>query len=137
MKTLAMISNHKRDHRALQQVLAQLLADVTRPFKPKEEPAAYLGELLLRSCRRCTLDRSSPSSSSFPSRTMLFVHHDALYGAGRGLLTPCWGACSFAPTASIVQLGKRNFAGRDWRAISGAERGRTVGIRFADRDTPR
>ena len=27
------------------------------------------------------------------------------------LLTPCWGARSFGPTASIVQLGKRNFAG--------------------------
>ena len=32
--------------------------------------------------------------------------------------------------------GKRNFAGRDWRPIAGAERGRTGGIRFADRDTP-
>ena len=29
-------------------VAQQALADVTRPFKPKEEPAAYLGELLLR-----------------------------------------------------------------------------------------
>src|SRR5271166_6755917 len=29
--------------------------------------------------------------------------------------------------------GKRNFAGRDWRAGAGAERGRTAGIRFADR----
>ena len=38
---------------------------------------------------------------------------------------------------SISWSGKRNFAGRDSRAISGAERGRTVGIRFADRDTPR
>jgi ABC-type xylose transport system permease subunit len=32
-----------------------------------------------------------------------------------------------------VQPGKRNFAGRDWRANSGAEHGRTAGIRFADR----
>jgi len=37
---------------------------------------------------------------------------------------------------SISWSGKRNFAGRDWRAISGAERRRTAGIRFADRDTP-
>ena len=35
---------------------------------------------------------------------------------------------------SISWSGKRNFAGRHSRAISGAERGRTVGIRFADRD---
>src|SRR5271166_3387244 len=28
------------------------------------------------------------------------------------MLTPCWGARSFGPSASIVQLGKRNFAGR-------------------------
>src|SRR5271166_6812297 len=41
------------------------------------------------------------------------------------------------PSLSISWSGKRNFAGGDWRAISGAERGRTVGIRFADRDTPR
>ena len=33
--------------------------------------------------------------------------------------------------------GKRNFACRDWRAIAGAERGRTAGIRFADRAAPR
>jgi hypothetical protein len=43
----------------------------------------------------------------------------------------------FGLSASIVQPGKRNFAGRDWRANSGAERGRTAGLRFADRDTPR
>ena len=29
-------------------VAQKALADVTRPFKPKEEPAAYLGELLLK-----------------------------------------------------------------------------------------
>jgi hypothetical protein len=37
---------------------------------------------------------------------------------------------------SISWSGKRNFVGRDWRAISAAECGRTAGIRFADRDTP-
>ena len=36
----------------------------------------------------------------------------------------------------ISWSGKRNFVGRDWRAISAAECGRTAGIRFADRDTP-
>jgi hypothetical protein len=53
--------------------------------------------------------------------------------------TPCpvrgrSGGCQplFGLSASIVQPGKRNFAGRDWRANSGAERGRTAGIRFAD-----
>ena len=44
-------------------VAQQALAGVTRPFKPKEEPAGYLGELLLKTSRRCTLDRPSPSSS--------------------------------------------------------------------------
>ena len=39
----------------------------------------------------------------------------------------------FGPAASILQPGKRNFAGRDWRANSGAERGRTAEIQFADR----
>ena len=29
-------------------VAQQALAGVTRPYKPKEEPAAYLGELLLK-----------------------------------------------------------------------------------------
>src|ERR1700722_19853236 len=42
----------------------------------------------------------------------------------------------FAPSASIVQPGKRNFAGRDRRTNSGAERRRTAGIRFADRPRP-
>ena len=37
---------------------------------------------------------------------------------------------------SISWAGKRNFVGRDWRAISGAECGRTAGIRFADRESP-
>ena len=32
--------------------------------------------------------------------------------------------------------GKRNFAGRDWLPISGAERVRTAGIRFADHAAP-
>src|SRR5271157_2003320 len=46
--------------------------------------------------------------------------------------------CSASASASRSHgSGKRNFAGRDWRAIAGAERGRTAGIRFADRDTPR
>ncbi len=48
------------------------------------------------------------------------------------LLTLCWGARRFGPTASIVQPGKRNFAGRDWPAILGADHGRMAGIRFAD-----
>ena len=42
----------------------------------------------------------------------------------------------FGLSASIVQPGKRNFAGRDWRANSGAEHRRPARIRFADRDTP-
>ena len=37
---------------------------------------------------------------------------------------------------SISWSGKRNFAGRDWRAISAAECGRTAGIRFADHAAP-
>ena len=53
-------------------VAQQALAGVTRPFKPKEEPAGYLGELLLRSSRRYTLDRSSPSSSFFSCRQIPF-----------------------------------------------------------------
>ncbi len=39
-------------------------------------------------------------------------------------------------SAIKATYGKRNFVGRDWRAISAAECGRTAGIRFADRDTP-
>ena len=46
-----------------------------------------------------------------------------------GTLSPRFGL-------SISWSGKRNFVGRDWRAISAAECGRTAGIRFADRDTP-
>ena len=38
---------------------------------------------------------------------------------------------------SIVQPRKRNFAGRDWRANSGAEHGRPAGIWFADRPQAR
>ena len=45
-------------------------------------------------------------------------------------------ALSFRFGLSISWSGKRNFVGRDWRAISAAECGRTAGIRFADRDTP-
>jgi hypothetical protein len=47
-------------------VAQQALAGVTRPYKPKEESAAYLGSS--KSSRRCTLDRSSPSSSFFSCR---------------------------------------------------------------------
>ena len=50
----------------------------------------------------------------------------------RQLADICWGARCFGPTASIVQPGKRNFSGRDWPVILGADHGRTTGIRFAD-----
>src|SRR5271166_629958 len=49
------------------------------------------------------------------------------YVRHRKALSLCFGL-------SISWSGKRNFAGRDWRANSGAERVKTVGIRFADRD---
>ena len=42
------------------------------------------------------------------------------------------GVRRFGPTASIVQPGKPNFAGRDWPVKFGADHGRTTGIRFAD-----
>ena len=57
--------------------------------------------------------------------------------------SPSWSGRSISSKAlsprfglSISWSGKRNFVGRDWRAISAAECGRTAGIRFADRDTP-
>src|SRR5208337_3271504 len=59
------------------------------------------------------------------------------FGAAR--ILPCRPRKALSPSfgLSISWSGKRNLAGRDWRAISGAECGRTAGIRFADRDTPR
>jgi hypothetical protein len=44
-----------------------------------------------------------------------------------------WRGSCFGPAASIVQPGKRNFAGRDWPVRLRADYGRTAGIRFADR----
>jgi hypothetical protein len=55
-----------------------------------------------------------------------------IYAVFNSLLTLGWGARCFGPSAFVVQPGKRNFADRDWRANSGAQRGRTAGIRFAD-----
>jgi hypothetical protein len=52
-------------------------------------------------------------------------------------LTLGWGTRYFGPTASIVQPGRRNFAGRDWPVILGGERGSTAGIRLADRAAAR
>src|SRR5271166_3786599 len=68
------------------------------------------------------------------SRTQLI--HPTPSGAAN---PPCRPRKALSPRfgLSFSWAGKRNLAGRDWRAISGAECGRTAGIRFADRDTPR
>ena len=63
---------------------------------------------------------SADPSRSFPRAANPPCRH-------RKALSLCFGL-------SISWSGKRNFVGRDWRAISGAECGRTAGIRFADRE---
>ena len=84
-------------------------------------------DALVRAMARSGAARADSGSS----RTRL------IHAVFDSLLTLCWGARCFGPTASIVQPGKRNFAGRDWPAILGADHGRTAGIRFADRATAR
>ena len=55
----------------------------------------------------------------------------------RRLADAMFGFRCFGLSASVVQPGKRNFAGRDRRANSGADCGRATGIRFADRTSAR
>ncbi len=112
-----------------------------RPFQVGFTYAATLVPVL----KKCSTDLSRENimkqaamarsgtarADSGSSRTRL------IHAVFDSLLTQCWGARSFGPTASIVQLGKRNFAGRDRRVMLGADRGRTAGIRFADRGAPR
>ena len=89
---------------------------------------------------RASAPESSPPRRSIvqvrrivsPHRRSMAAFFRVVTGKGRSAdqaLSPRFGL-------SISWSGKRNFVGRDWRAISAAECGRTAGIRFADRDTP-
>ena len=93
-----------------------------RPGNRVGLPVLYGG----RSARRVNADSGS-------SRTQLI--HPTPSGAAN---PPCRPRKALSPRfgLSISWAGKRNFVGRDWRAISGAECGRTAGIRFADRESP-
>ena len=81
------------------------------------------------------------------------VDEDELYAAlepiqvraavGPKLRAPQHGVSKLSKTAWISRVRfhcaarETEFCGRDWRVIMGADRGRTVGIRFADRGAPR
>ena len=77
---------------------------------------------LVRAMARSGTARADPNSSG----TRL------IHAVFDSLLTLCSGTRCFGPTASIVQPGKRNFAGRDWPVKFGADHRRTTRIRFAD-----
>ncbi len=86
--------------------------------QPPDRPANALVPAMARS--------GTARADSGSSRTRL------IHAVFDSLLTPCWGGRRFGPTASLVQPGKRNFAGRDWQLILGGRPRENGRIQFAD-----